>query len=132
MTELPKPTIIRDPVTGQFLYRLGGTFPRVSQARDKKLGVFLAAHIPSLKQRATRTGVELKEAHVRDDVIESIVHETMHETVRAEGIWDELVVRFGDPFTASQAEEVLVDRLTQEVLEDVREEPRLKSVGGGG
>lgn len=91
--------------------------------------IFLAAHAASLKRDAQKLGISLKEAHVRDDVIETMLHESMHATLASEGIRAALerdLERRGYGWEwARKAEEEAVDSITQEVMEEIREQPRL-------
>ena len=78
--------------------------------------VFLPEHVRSLMIRARRHGTELKEAHIRDDIIETIIHENIHawlavDVPEASGSWHE---------------EKVVDKITREVMEDIRELPAVR------
>ena len=94
-------------------YRLGVTnFPVFSD--QSEVDVFYYAVVPSLEMKARRAAIELKDAHVEDDIIESIVHEGLHLAL----------AKIEIPGTVT--EEAVVDRISVEVMEGIRQLPRLK------
>lgn len=98
-------------------YQLGHTrFPVYSGQAEAV--VFHRAVIPALKLRAEALGVELSEGHIRDDIIETIVHEALHVSL------DKIDVP-GTP-----GEEAFVDKITKEVLESIREVSSIPEVPG--
>lgn len=114
--------------------------PIVGSARgettDKGSLVFLPAHTEALKEYAWVHGVELKEAHFRDDVIETMVHESLHEAMRSNGTREAIQIDFarrGYPWHwARQAEEQVVEKITKETMRDIRELPPLGRRRPGG
>lgn len=89
--------------------RLGGL------TESGEIHVFLGSHVESLRRQAVARGIELKEAHVRDDIIETVVHESMHRALK----------RIDAPL-GKQTEEWIVDKLTEEVMHDIREEADIR------
>ena len=95
--------------------------------RSGKSTIFLPETMQSLWFMARKRGIELKEAHVRDDIIETSIHESLHAVMAVEGISRDLEFRYGGDWQAAmQDEEFMVDKITQRVMEDIRELPRLK------
>ena len=93
--------------------------------------VFLREHTELLEDAALLRARELKEAHFRDEVIETMIHESLHATFASEGLRrkiDEDFARRGYGWDwGKRAEEELVDSITRETMEDIRELPRLVS-----
>ena len=91
--------------------------------------VFLREHKVSLEAYAKNYAITLKEAHFRDDVIETMVHESVHATLAVKGIRRNIEADFSrrgyDLRGARNAAERRVDKSTQEVMEDIRELSRL-------
>ena len=111
---LPEVRALVDKQGNVIAYRLGGTrFPVF--AGQAEADVFYRAIVPGLKQRAEKIAIELQEAHVKDDLIETIVHESLHVAL------DKVDV------PGTSGEEAVVDKISREVMEDVRELPRISA-----
>jgi hypothetical protein len=116
---LTEVSAVQDLETGKIHHRIGGVH------RTGRINIYLGSTVMSLEARALELGRELKEAHVRDDVIETIIHENTHRAIyRVHGIVPGGQV-FGLPWKPENEEKV-IDRITQEVMKRIREEPRLE------
>mgnify|MGYP001601770602 CR=1 FL=1 len=109
---LPEVRVLVDKHGNIVAYHLGGTRFPVFRGQAEA-DVFYRAVVPSLKMRAERLGIELKEAHVHDDILETIVHESLHVAL------DKIDV----PGTPS--EEAIVDQISKDVLAEIREVPQI-------
>ena len=91
-----------------------------------KTTIFISAIMETLHDLALRRAMKLKEAHVRDDIIETLVHEDLHRAMLKEttAYRYEMEDRY-DVETWQNEEELVVDTITQDVMEDIRELPRL-------
>lgn len=87
------------------------------------LDVFLGSIRPALKVHAKEYGIELKEAHIRDDLIETLIHEYLHFAVDDITIEEPLYKR------GTVEEERIVERIAAEAAEEIREMPRLGNIG---
>jgi hypothetical protein len=94
--------------------------------------IFLPEHTAYLKEYAWMKGVELKEAHFQDDVVETMLHESLHAAIVAGGAGRAIAEDFyrrGYPRNwAVDAEEAVVERITKETMKDIRELPPLALV----
>lgn len=92
-----------DEKTGEIKWLEGLTVGR-------SIKIYLGSMIPGLKKIARNYGIELKEAHVRDDLIELLIHEHLHAAISMAGVPE-----------ATDAEEHIVSKIAIEAAEEVRE-----------
>ena len=91
--------------------------------------IYLEAHTRGLDEAAKIFALKLKEAHYRDDVIETMVHESLHSAITVTGMRRKMekdFIRRGYGWDwERKVEEAVVEKLAIEAMEDVRELPRI-------
>ena len=98
----------------------GGPLGKTSIRPGKQYGqstVYLEAHMLRLKRDTRKLAIQLKEDHVRDDVIDTIIHESLHAAIAVLGRTP------GPPADPLDTEEEKVLKITDEIMHDIRAQP---------
>lgn len=100
-------------IDDQPYYRRGFT----SETGD--MDIYPGSIAAALRDLAKEHAIELKDSHIKDELIETLIHEYLHSTIRSE-----VTIHKG-----TVEEERIVEQIAAEAADKVRELPRLTKTG---
>lgn len=87
--------------------------------------IHLKSNIDRLKRDTKLLAIRLKEAHVRDEIIDTLIHEALHSAI---AIYGRPGVS-GIPGAQKNPEERLVTIITEDIMKDIRTIPEVPLLG---
>jgi len=109
-----RPAPVKDRGGNIIGYRVGSTSYTFGRS-----DIFLGSIIAALTRRARKLGILLEEEHIRDDIIETFIHEDLHMAIH------EAVDALGASKINPLEEERVVDSISEWAVKDIRQRPKL-------